>query len=100
MQCTSLISLLESNTSEEFRSFDEVLKYPDPVHCKTSAHGREMPSHLTGDQVIQFLTEKKRKKKKKQKQLKGRQSESKKIEREQKKAERELWKRSTAEALI
>ena len=58
-----------SNYHAEFVSLispavDEVLQYPEPVPRKTSKHGHgasQMPRHLTSDQVIQFLAEKKKK---------------------------------------
>ena len=60
-----------SNPLPEFKSltispaFDEVLQYPDPIPRKTSNHTRgtsHMPHHLTSDQVIQYLADKKKKK--------------------------------------
>ena len=72
---------------------DEVLQYPDPVPRKTSKRGRgasQMPRHLTSDQVIQFLAEKKKKKMDEEKAKADRKAarEAKKCERESKKAEK------------
>ena len=71
---------------------DEVLKYPDPVPRKTSKRAHEasaMPSHLTSDQAIEFLEEKKRRKKEKEDE-KARKKAEREAQRQRKKVEREL----------
>ncbi len=93
----------QSNPLPEFKSlaispaFDEVLQYPNPVPRKTSNRSRgasQMPCHLTSDQVIQFLADK-RKKKLEAEEAKAQRKverEAKKAERERKKSEREHQK--------
>ena len=73
-------------------SLDEILTYPKPVPRKTSQRGQEaskMPSHLTSDQVIQFLEEKKRKKQEEEDE-KVRKRADREAQRERKRVEREL----------
>ena len=62
------VSHLDTNPIPELKSLslagpsiDEVLQHPKAKKKVTRGHG--MPSHLTGEQVMQYLTEKERMKK-------------------------------------
>ena len=87
-----------SNPLPEFKSltispaFDEILQYPDPVPRKSKRGTSHMPRHLTSDQVIQYLADKKRKKLEAEeaKELRKIEREAKRVERERQKEEKGL----------